>query len=75
MSVTQSTKPTVAVITSTVGRIELERAIFSVQNQTYPCKHYIFVDGEKYHQQAADILNKFDGYLFAYEYRSKRLDE
>ncbi|WP_165889673.1 glycosyltransferase family 2 protein [Mannheimia granulomatis] len=66
MSATQSTKPTVAVITSTVGRIELERAIFSVQNQTYPCKHYIFVDGEKYHQQAADILNKFDNLTVTY---------
>ena len=34
---------TVAVITSTIGRPELTLAIKSVQNQTYPCKHYVFV--------------------------------
>ena len=36
---------TVAVVTSTIGRPELALAIKSVQNQTYPCKHYVFVDG------------------------------
>lgn len=56
-------QPSVAVITSTIGRPELERAILSVQNQTYPCKHYIFVDGEQYHQQAGEILQKFTNNL------------
>lgn len=57
---------TVAVITSTIGRPQLERAILSVQNQTYPCKHYIFVDGEQFHQQAAEILKKFEHLVVTY---------
>lgn len=50
---------TVAVITSTIGRDELSRAILSVQNQDYPCRHYVFVDGEKYHDKARQILEQF----------------
>lgn len=49
----------VAVITSTVGRKSLERAIRSVEAQTYPTTHYIFVDGPNFHQQAQEILQKF----------------
>lgn len=36
---------TVAVVTATTGRKELEQTIESVANQTYPCKHYVFFDG------------------------------
>lgn len=55
-----SQKPkTVAVITATIGRAELERAIISVQNQDYPCRHYVFVDGEQHHERARAILDKF----------------
>lgn len=36
---------TVAVVTATTGRKELERTIESVKAQTYPCKHYVFFDG------------------------------
>ena len=36
---------TVAVITATTGRKELEQTVESVANQTYPCKHYVFFDG------------------------------
>ncbi|MDD0826688.1 glycosyltransferase [Mannheimia cairinae] len=46
-------------MTRTTGRPELARSILSVQNQTYLCKHYIFVDSEQYHQQADEILIKF----------------
>ncbi|HHF4949445.1 TPA: hypothetical protein ACPO3J_000702 [Haemophilus influenzae] len=42
---TNQNNKTVAVVTSTIGRPELSLAIKSVQNQTYPCKHYVFVDG------------------------------
>lgn len=56
----------VAVITSTIGRAELERAIQSVQNQTYPAKHYIFVDGEKYHSKAREILTKYSNVVVTY---------
>ena len=36
---------TVAVVTATTGRKELEQTVESVANQTYPCKHYVFFDG------------------------------
>jgi glycosyltransferase involved in cell wall biosynthesis len=36
---------TVAVVTATTGRKELQQAMDSVAAQTYPCEHYIFVDG------------------------------
>lgn len=52
-------KHTVAVITSTIGRPELERAILSVQAQTYPTKHYVFVDGTQYHCAAQAILSRY----------------
>lgn len=57
---------TVAVITPTLGRESLIKAIESVQQQTYPCKHYIFVDGEQFHQQAMEILNKFEHLVITY---------
>ena len=50
---------TVAVITSTIGRPELTLAIESVQNQTYPCKHYVFVDGNIFWDKAKSILEQF----------------
>lgn len=52
-------KLTVAVITSTVGRASLARTIQSVQNQSYPCTHYIFVDGEQYHQAVREIVQPY----------------
>ena len=36
---------TVAVVTATTGRKELQLALDSVANQTYPCTHYVFADG------------------------------
>ena len=50
---------TVAVVTSTIGRPELALAIKSVQNQTYPCKHYVFVDGNIFCDKANSILAQF----------------
>ena len=50
---------TVAVVTSTIGRPELALAIKSVQNQTYPCKHYIFIDGNMFWNKAKSILAQF----------------
>lgn len=35
----------VAVVTATIGRPTLEQAIESVEAQTYPCNHYVVVDG------------------------------
>lgn len=51
--------PTVAVISATIGREELQRAINSVQSQNYPCKHYVFVDGEQYYSNARHILAQY----------------
>ncbi|KAE9541982.1 glycosyltransferase [Ursidibacter maritimus] len=56
----------VAVITSTIGRSDLERAILSVRQQSYPCKHYVFVDGKQYHQQAKTILDKYPEVIVTY---------
>ena len=50
---------TVAVVTSTIGRPELALAIESVQNQTYLCKHYVFVDGNIFWDKAKSILEQF----------------
>lgn len=58
--------PTVAIITSTIGRPELERAIVSVQYQSYPATHYVFVDGEQYWQQARGILEKYPNVVVTY---------
>lgn len=38
---------TVAVVTATTSRKELQQAINSVREQTYSCRHYIFIDGEQ----------------------------
>lgn len=56
----------VAVITSTIGRPELERAILSVQRQTYPCKHYIFVDGEAFADKARVIVENYPHLIVTY---------
>ncbi|NEN76108.1 glycosyltransferase family 2 protein [Pelistega sp. NLN82] len=47
----------VAVITATIGRESLLRAVQSVKAQTYPCKHYIFVDGEQYFSAVQQLLH------------------
>ncbi len=57
---------TVAVITSTIGRPHLEEAILSVQTQTYPCKHYVFVDGERFWPEAKQILDKYPDVIATY---------
>ncbi|MDH2998892.1 hypothetical protein A1D22_03330 [Pasteurellaceae bacterium LFhippo2] len=49
-------QPSVAVVTATIGRNSLLKAIKSVAKQSYPCKHYIFVDGQQYHQKVQDML-------------------
>jgi len=36
----------IAVVTATTGRESLLQTIESVKKQTYPCNHYIFVDGQ-----------------------------
>lgn len=63
---TNSPIKTAAVITSTIGRPELERAILSVKNQTYPCKHYVFVDGEQFAEKAKAILDKYPDVIATY---------
>lgn len=49
----------VAVITATIGRDSLIRAIESVAAQTYPCTHYVFVDGEQHAEAARAILANY----------------
>ncbi|MDO4997472.1 MAG: glycosyltransferase [Neisseria sp.] len=52
-------KPTVAIITPSTGRATLRRTIESVRAQTYPCTHYVFVDGERFHESAQAILQDY----------------
>lgn len=60
------TQPSVAIITSTIGRAELEQTILSVQNQSYSCKHYVFVDGEIFWHKAKAILDKYPNVIPIY---------
>ncbi|WP_439239752.1 glycosyltransferase family A protein [Lonepinella sp. BR2474] len=57
---------TFAVITATVGRPALERTILSVQNQTYPCKHYVFVDGKQFWDKVKPLEEKYPDVVFTY---------
>ncbi|MDO4895513.1 glycosyltransferase [Moraxella sp.] len=61
-----SQTPTVAVITSTIGRCDLERAILSVKNQRHQAKHYVFVDGEQFWAEAKAILDKYPEVVATY---------
>lgn len=49
----------IAVITSTIGRDSLHRCICSVINQSYPAKHYIYIDGPEYEERAKAILKHY----------------
>ena len=48
----------VAVVTCTIGRKELEEAIQSVKEQTRNAKHYVFVHGDEYRAGADEVLTK-----------------
>jgi glycosyltransferase involved in cell wall biosynthesis len=49
----------VAVVTPTIGSEHLEECINSVKNQTYKnLTHYIFIDGQQYHQSVCDSIQK-----------------
>ncbi|MFA9501100.1 hypothetical protein ACERCG_11945 [Mannheimia sp. E30BD] len=37
-----------------------------MKQQTYPCKHYIFVNGEEYYRSASEIIQKFDNLTVIY---------
>lgn len=49
----------VSVITSTIGRPELRACLESVRSQTFPVKHYVFVNGLKWHERASAILKDY----------------
>jgi len=51
--------PTVTVITSSIGRPELRRCVESVQYQTMKCRHYVYVNGLKWHIPAHEVLRDF----------------
>lgn len=60
------TRKSIAVVSSTIGRPELERAILSVQNQIYPCKHYVFVDGEQHFDKVKALQEKYPDVIFTF---------
>lgn len=56
----------VAVVTTTIGRPELEQAIISVQEQTYPCQHYVFVDGKQHWEKVKHLEAKYPNVIFTF---------
>lgn len=50
---------TASVITSSIGRKELRQCIESVRAQNFPCKHYVYVNGERFHDSARETLKDF----------------
>ena len=46
----------VAVVTPTIGKSTLLRALRSISDQSYPCKHYVFVDGKNFFDQADRLI-------------------
>lgn len=54
-------KPTITVVTSSIGRPELRACIESVQKQDYPLKvkHMVFVNGPPWHEKAKETLKDF----------------
>lgn len=48
-----------AVITSSIGRAELRQSIESVRAQTHKARHYVFVNGEKWHESAREVLRDY----------------
>lgn len=57
---------TVAVVTTTIGRNELEKTIISIQNQTYPCQHYVFVDGKEHWHKVKYLEEKYPNVIFTF---------
>jgi glycosyltransferase involved in cell wall biosynthesis len=57
---------TAAVVTSSIGRDTLRRTIESVKKQTYPCTHYVFVNGPEYWEAAKEILKDYPGTKVTY---------
>lgn len=50
-----------AVITSTIGRPDLRECIESVRAQSYHARHFVYVNGPKYHESARAILKDYPG--------------
>lgn len=59
-------KPSVAVITTTIGSDELEKAISSIKAQTYPCTHYVFVDGKEHWHKVKPLEAKYPNVIFTF---------
>lgn len=49
----------ISVITSTIGRKDLRQCILSVQSQTIPAEHFVFVNGREFEKPARAILAEF----------------
>lgn len=57
----------VAVITLIESSFDLDNIIQSVKSQTYPCKHYIFINGEKFYKNISETLRKFENLTVIYK--------
>jgi len=47
------------VVTSSTGREWLPETIEAVQKQTYPTKHFVFINGEAFHERSRPIMEKY----------------
>lgn len=50
---------TATVVTSTTGREWLAETIEAVQKQTYPVKHWIFINGEGFHERGMELMSRY----------------
>jgi hypothetical protein len=50
---------TATVVTSSTGREWLKETIDAIRNQTYPAKHFIFINGEGFHERAGGLLSRY----------------
>ncbi len=49
----------VAVVTVTKGKASLAHCLNSVIHQSYPVKHYVYIDGEEYEERSVEILSAY----------------
>lgn len=47
------------VVTSSTGREWLPETIEAIQKQTYPAKHYVFINGEDFHERSRPIMERY----------------
>ena len=52
-------KLTATVVTSSTGRKTLVETIEAIKAQTYPTRHYVFINGAGFHERASAIMSRY----------------